>query len=356
MRTSESELLAAQRAKVEAIQKAARASGDSELLRFCTLALEEGSSTFDTMISWAGGRVAEGNHQTRVHVPAAEQYVILYSDRSGRWVAGEVGASLPNGAAKYDVMLALEESRRPPNRLDPPWMRGPNELRRVFYFHAEEIAPFIEQKVSAASGLWTVLIDGKATAGTPAFAGESEQEAVATWKRHTKSRTPLARLSAIPRAAAGQGPSAERQLPARVIVLVASAESAIGLTQAVETRLEEGDRVPFEDFYTSSRFRKSLAYARTLVEEKRIRLLSACYGLSHLWGWHTRATSDDVPLDQLNMAELKDWAWRINHELSTWFAAERHLFVVLAGPRYVQALREGVPEGVQWTFEEGNRP
>lgn len=356
MRISESELITAQRAKVEAIQKAARASGDSELLRFCTLALEEGSSTFDTIISWAGGRVSEGNDQTRVHAPAAEQYVVLYSDKSRRWVAGEVGASLLNSSTKYDVMLALEESTLPPNRLDAPWMRGPHGLRRVFYFHAEEIAPFLEQRVSAASGLWTVLINGKLPAGNLLFAGESEQEAIATWQRHTKSRTPLARLSAIPRAAAGQGPSAERQPPARVIVLVASAESAIGLTQAVETRLEEGDRVPFEDFYASSLFRKSLAHARTLVEEKRIRLLSACYGLNHLWGWHTRATSDDVPLDQLNPAQLKDWAWRINHELSDWFAAERHLFVVLAGPRYVQALRDGAPEGVQWIFEEGIWP
>jgi hypothetical protein len=353
MRISDAELIVAQRDKVDALEKAARASGDSELLRYCTLALEEGSSTFDTMIWWVGGRVSEGNHRTRVHVPAAEQYVVLYRDRSKRWVAGEVGASLPNDSpAKYDVMLALGESSLPAEDREPLWMRGPNGLPRVFYFHAEEVAPFTEQMVSAASGLWTVLIDGKPAAGNLLFAGGSEQDAIATWRRHTKSRTPRSRLSAIPRAPAGQGPTKERQSPVRV-VLVASAERAIRITRAVKSRLQEGDRVPNEDFYTSSLFRRSLAYARTLVADEHIRLLSARYGLNQLWGWKTRPTSDDVPLDHMSLDELKDWAWRINHELVDTYGARPRVFVVLAGFRYVQALRAAQPEGVQWTFDEG---
>ena len=354
MRISESALLTAQRAKLDAFEEAARASGDLELLRLCTRALAEGSRTFDRMIAWVGGRVSEGEHQTRVRVPVAEQYVVLSSDGSKRWVAGEVAASLPNDfAEKYDVKLYFGELSLTARDREVPWLRGLKAIPRVFYFQSEEVAPFTVQRVSAVIGLWTVLIEGHLAAGDLLFAGESEQDAIGTRKRHTRSQTPRSRLSAIPRVGSGEGTEATWRAPSNV-VLVSAAEHTLGLTQAVQNRLEEGDRVPFEDFYASPLFRRSLAQARTLTEEEHIHLLSARYGLAQLRGWHTRATSDDVPLNDMSIDERQGWARRVNHELLDAYGAERRVFVVLAGLQYVQALQEWAPDGVRWIFEGEN--
>ncbi len=70
-----------------------------------------------------------------------------------------------------------------------------------------------------------------------------------------------------------------------------------------------------------------------------------------LSGWHTRVTSDDVPLNDLSLDERQAWARRINHELLEAYGAEPQVFVVLAGLRYVQALQAWAPDGVRWTFE-----
>jgi hypothetical protein len=348
---SEWALITAQRAKLDALEEAARASGDLELLSLCTLALEEGRGTFDTMIAWAGGRVSEGEHRTRVHVPVAEQYVVLSSDGSKRWVAGEVGASLPNDfAEKYDVKLYFGELSLTARDREVPWLRGRKAIPRVFYFQSEEVAPFTVQMVSAAIGLWTVLIDGHPAAGDLVFAGESEQDAIGTWKRHTRSQTPRSRLSAVPRVGSGEGTETTWRAPPNV-VLVSAAEHTIGLTQAVQDRLVEGDRVPFEEFYASPLFRRSLAQARTLTGEEHIHLLSARYGLMRLSGWHTRVTSDDVTLNDLSLDERQTWARRINYELLEAYGAEPQVFVVLAGLQYVQALQDSAPDGVRWTFE-----
>ncbi len=51
-------LLTAQRAKLGAIEEAARASGDLEPWRLCALALEEGPQTFDRMLAWVGAACA----------------------------------------------------------------------------------------------------------------------------------------------------------------------------------------------------------------------------------------------------------------------------------------------------------
>lgn len=158
MRISESALITAQRAKLDDLQEAACASGDFELLSLCTLALEEGPQTFDRMIAWVGGRVSEGDRRTRVHVPAAEQYVVLRSDVSKRWMAGEVGARLQNDLpTKYGVELYLEEGAPTAQDRDVPWLRALKALPRVFYFHPEEVAPFTEEMGYAPSGLWSVL-------------------------------------------------------------------------------------------------------------------------------------------------------------------------------------------------------
>ena len=349
MRISDSDLVAAQRAKLEALQGEARASGDLKLLTLCTLALDQGPQTFDRLIAWVGGRVSEGEHQTRVQVPVAQEYVVLYSDGSKRWTAGEVGGSVPNDSGeKYDVKLYLGELSLTDDDREVPWLRALTAIPRVFYFHSEEIAPVTEEMARAPSGLWAVVIDGHPQPWDPLFAGDSEHEAIATWRQHTKSRMPRSRLSAIPRAPS----TVQRQPPSRV-VLVCAAERAIDLTQAVENRLDAGDRVPFEDFYTSALFRRSLAYARTLVEDGHIQLLSARYGLGRLWDWHTRATSDDVPLDQMNLDERKAWARRVGQELLSAYGAGPRVFEVLAGVLYVQALQDSAPEDVQWTFQVG---
>jgi hypothetical protein len=172
----------------------------------------------------------------------------------------------------------------------------------------------------------------------------------ATWKRHTRSRIPRSRLSAVPRVRSGEGAEATWKAPSNV-VLVSAAEHTLGLTQAVQNRLDEGDRVPFEDFYASPLFRRSLAQARTLAEDEHIHLLSARYGLSQLWGWHTRVTSDDVPLNDMSVDERQAWARRVAQELLEAYGTEPRVFVVLAGLRYVQALQAWAPDGVQWTFE-----
>ena len=182
------------------------------------------------------------------------------------------------------------------------------------------------------------------------MAGESEQASIATWRRHTRSQTPRSRLSAIPRGRSGEAAETTWQAPSNV-VLVSAAEHTIGLTQAVQNRLEKGDRVPHQDFYASPLFRRSLAQARTLAEEEHIHLLSARYGLTQLWGWHTRATSDDVPLNDMSVDERQAWARRVNQELLAAYSAEPQVFVVLAGLRYVQALQDWAPDGVRWTFE-----
>ena len=354
MRIRESALITAQRAKLDALEEAARASGDLELLNLCTLALAEGPQTFDRMIAWVGGRVSEGEHQTRVHVPEAEQYVVLSSDASGRWVAGEVGASLPNNfAEKYDVKLYFGELSLTARDREVPWLRGRKAIPRVFYFQSEEVAPLTERMTSTAVGLWTVLIDGHPAARGLLFAGESEQEAIGTWRRHTRSRIPRSRLSAVPRVRSGEAAETTGQAPLNV-VLVSAAEHTLDLTQAVQNRLEQGDRVPFEDFYASSLFQRSLAQARTLTEDEHIYLLSARFGLMQLSGWHTRVTSDDVPLSDMSLAERQAWARRVDQELLTAYGAEPRVFVVLAGLPYVQALQAWAPEGVRWTFEGEN--
>jgi hypothetical protein len=351
VRISESALITAQRAKLDALQEASRASGDLELLSLCTLALEEGRGTFDTMIAWAGGRVSEGDHRTRVHVPAAEQYVVLSSDGSRRWVAGEVGASLPNDfARKYDVKLYFGEASLTARDREVPWLRGRKAIPRVFYFNSEEVAPFTAPMLSATIGLWTVLVNGHPAAGDLLFAGESEQDAIATWRRHTKSRIPRSRLSAVPRVRSGEAAETTWQAPSNV-VLVSAAEHTLDLTQAVQNRLAEGGRVPFEDFYASPLFQRSLAQARTLTEDEHIYLLSARFGLMRLSGWHTRVTSDDVPLSDMSLAERQAWARRVDHELLEAYGAEPRVFVVLAGLPYVQALQAWAPDGVRWTFE-----
>ena len=146
-RVSEAALLNAQRAKIEALQTAARKSGDEELVELATAALREGPEMYDAMIRWAVGRVTFNDNvvtKSKLHVPRAKAYVLLYSDGSRRWKAGDVGVALPNTyPEKYDVMVDLG------GRLEPVGGWGPGGpkpgdlfLTREFYQHAEGVAPF----------------------------------------------------------------------------------------------------------------------------------------------------------------------------------------------------------------------
>lgn len=146
-RVSEAALLSAQRAKIEALQTAARESRDTELLELATAALRDGPETYDAMIAWANGRVTFNDTvvtKSKLRVPSARAYVLLYSDGSRRWKAGDVGIALPNTyPEKYDVMVDLG------GRMEPVGGWGPGGprledlfLKRAFYQHAEGVAPF----------------------------------------------------------------------------------------------------------------------------------------------------------------------------------------------------------------------
>ena len=121
-------------------------------------------------------------------------------------MAGEVGARLQNDLpTKYGVELYLEEVAPTAQNREVPRLRALKALPRVFYFHPEEVAPFTEEMGYAPSGLWSVLIDGYPRARDPLIGGESDQEAIATWTRHTRSRIPPSRLSAVPRVRSSEG-------------------------------------------------------------------------------------------------------------------------------------------------------
>jgi hypothetical protein len=55
----------------------------------------------------------------------------------------------------------------------------------------------------------------------------------------------------------------------------------------------------------------------------------------------------------MSLDERRAWARRVDHELLEAYGAGPRIFVVLAGLRYVQALRDAEPEGVRWAFEAG---
>lgn len=139
-RVSEGALLNAQRNKIVELETAARAGNDTVLLELATAALREGPEAYDSMIAWANRR---DDASLKVRVPKARAYVVLYSDGSGRWKAGDVGVALPNTfREKYDVLIDFGGRMEPVGGWGP---KGPQPedlmLNRQFFQHAQGVAP-----------------------------------------------------------------------------------------------------------------------------------------------------------------------------------------------------------------------
>ena len=85
-----------------------------------------------------------------------------------------------------------------------------------------------------------MLIEGHPAARGLLFAGESEQEAIATWRRHTKSQIPQSLLSAVPTVRSGEGAETTGQAPSNVVLV-----SAAGFTnRTVLSQFGVADYVP----------------------------------------------------------------------------------------------------------------
>jgi hypothetical protein len=107
----------------------------------------------------------------------------------------------------------------------------------------------------------------------------------------------------------------------------------IGCSQ--EKRDTKGAKVPAATLYTSQLFRKSLAYARAITTEDRIRILSAEHGA-------LRTTDEigtyDASIVRLGRPEREAWGERTRAALRSSFGQAPADVIVLAGEKYVQAL------------------
>jgi len=101
--------------------------------------------------------------------------------------------------------------------------------------------------------------------------------------------------------------------------------------------------VPAAELYTSALFRKSLAHARRLTSEQRIRILSAKYGAI---ATTTPIEPYDLSIYDLTPAERAAWSTRVRLALLEDFArdvAGGAELVIFAGAEYVRALGAPLP-------------
>jgi SNF2-related domain/N-6 DNA Methylase/Helicase conserved C-terminal domain len=152
-------------------------------------------------------------------------------------------------------------------------------------------------------------------------------------------------VAAAPRGAAAPRPSLSSLVAAvqGVAPVPSSArrpvqrEAPIVLVSCSDTKIAtHGRLVAAADLYTSPLFRKSLAHARAITSEDRIRILSARYGLLRTTD---KITTYDVTLQQLSERERDAWGERVQGELRSQFGAKPRDLVLLAGAEYVSALR-----------------
>jgi hypothetical protein len=117
--------------------------------------------------------------------------------------------------------------------------------------------------------------------------------------------------------------------PARTVVLVACSD-------AKSTRAGKHAAV---DLYVSPLFRKSLDYARTLVGDRDIRILSALHGAVRL---DARLAAYDWTLHQMSLREREQWGTHVVARLVGDFGRGPVEATVLAGVLYIEALHEGL--------------
>jgi predicted RNA methylase len=114
-------------------------------------------------------------------------------------------------------------------------------------------------------------------------------------------------------------------------------KTPIVLVSCSDTKIEtHGQLVAAADLYASPLFRKSLAYARSITSEDRIRILSARHGLLRTTD---KITSYDFAIQQLSERERDAFGERVHDELGRQFGREPQELTILAGAEYVSALR-----------------
>jgi hypothetical protein len=107
-----------------------------------------------------------------------------------------------------------------------------------------------------------------------------------------------------------------------------------------------GELAPASQVYTSPLFRLSLEYARTLVPDDRIRIVSAKH---HVLAVDEPIASYDLPLASLSLREREAWGGRVVHILRGEIGPGPHAIAILGGEDYVRAIRSGAV-GLGWTF------
>jgi hypothetical protein len=126
-------------------------------------------------------------------------------------------------------------------------------------------------------------------------------------------------------------PRQPRVGPARIVVLVACSD------EKAKTR----GRLPAAALYKSPLFRRSLAYARSLVVDSDIRILSALHGAVRL---DHRLAPYDWRLQQMSKRERERWGAMVTMHLVDDFGLGPVEATVLAGALYVDALYYGLWE------------
>ncbi len=158
-----------------------------------------------------------------------------------------------------------------------------------------------------------------------------------------------AALAAL-RALAGRMRSRDAAASSRRRRAWAAPDLPLVLVSCSDTKRETGDvPAPASTVYIMSPlFRASLAYARTLVPDDRIRIVSALHGAI---GVDERITSYDFRLQNMSKSEREAWGSRTVGDLVSDFGRGPLRVVVLAGETYVDALAYGVGyHGLRWAL------
>lgn len=154
------------------------------------------------------------------------------------------------------------------------------------------------------------------------------------------------RLAALAERLQGASPLPAPAIRAPAPATIAPAPDLV-LVSCSDQKVDTGSvRAPASQVYASPLFRLSLAYARSLVPDARIRIVSAAH---HVLGVDEPIRSYDYPLGKLSMREREDWGGRVAHMLRTELGSGPRTVMLLAGADYVHAIRTGAL-GLGWTF------
>ncbi len=128
------------------------------------------------------------------------------------------------------------------------------------------------------------------------------------------------------------------------------ADFPLVLVSCSDTKRATGETpAPARTVYTSPLFRLSLAYARTIAPDDRIRIISARWGAI---GLDQPITSYEFRLQSLRRSERETWGVQTVADLTSDFGYGPLRVIVLAGETYVEALRYGRGWHARgWRFE-----